>query len=192
MKTPDGKKMTAKHATLPVGSALRIAPSFVATAVDETTGIETTIEARYIESRGRYIITAILNRAISDDFDEERLKRTAPQAILRAAVPHCISLLIDDSPGATRTTVADLTTNDGRILPEWMARAVARRGIRDERWDAIEILYGTATLADLPAAKLVAVELDVPERTATDWIRSARAAGRLEGMTSNIGRPAGG
>ena len=54
------------------------------------------------------------------------------------------------------------------------------------------ILYGTAALAELPPAKLVSLELDVPERTANYWINSARAAGWLAGMTSNVGRPADG
>ena len=49
--------------------------------------------------------------------------------------------------------------------------------MKDERWDVIEILYGTAALADLPPVKLIALELDVPERTASDWIQKARGAG---------------
>lgn len=189
MKTPDGEIMTAQAATQAVGTALRIAPAFVATAVDETSGIETTIEAHYLAERGRYIITTIVNRAVAADFDEDRLKHTAPQAILRIAIPHCVALQLDDSPDANWTTVADLTTTEGRIVPPWMAQAVVKRGMKDERWEVIEILYGTATLADLPPVKLIALELDVPERTASDWIQKARAAGWLIGMTSNVGRP---
>lgn len=192
MKTLDGKTMAAQHATQPIGSALRIAPAFVATAVDESTGIETTIEAHYSAERRRYVITTIVNRAISDDFNEDRLKHTAPQAIVQLAIPHCISLLLDDSPGAAWTTVADLTTTEGRIIPPWMARAVVKRGVKEERWEVIEILYGTAALADLPPVKLISLELDVPERTASDWIQKARAAGWLVGLTSNVGRPANG
>jgi hypothetical protein len=192
VKTPDGAKMTAEQATEPVGAALRIAPAFVATAVDDAAGVETTIEAHYSPERGRYIVTTIVNRAISADFSEYRLKHTAPQAILQAAIPHCIALQLDDSPGAKLTTVADLTTGDGRIIPAWLAQAVVKRGVKDERWEVVEILYGTAALAELPPAKLVALELDVPERTAGDWIKSARAAGWLVGMTSNVGRPADG
>lgn len=184
--------MSAQDATVSVGSALRIAPAFVATAVDESTGVETTIEAHYSADRGRYVITTIINRAIAADFSEERLKHAAPQAIVQIAIPHCIALLLDDSPGAKWTTVADLTTPDGRIIPPWMAQAVAKRGMKDERWAVIEILYGTAALADLPPVKLIALELDVPERTASDWIQKARTAGWLVGMTSNVGRPANG
>jgi hypothetical protein len=191
VKTPDGVKMSATYATKSVGSALRIAPAFVATAVDEAAGVETTIEAHYVADRGRYVITTIVNRAVAADFNEDRLKHAAPQAILQTAIPHCIALLLDDSPGANGTTVADLTTADGRIIPEWMKEAVVKRGIKDERWEVVEILYGTAALADLPPVKLIALELDVPERTASDWIQKARGAGWLVGMTSNVGRPAG-
>ncbi len=192
MKTLDGKSMSAQRATEPVGSALRIAPGFVATTVDDTAGVETTLEAHYLAERGRYVITTITNRAIATDFSEDRLKHTAPQAILRAAIPHCVALLLDDSAQAKWTTVADLTTTDRRIVPLWMAQAVVKRGMKDERWQVIEILYGIAALADLPPVKLIALELDVPERTASDWIQKARAAGWLVGMTSNVGRPAGG
>ncbi|WP_341976056.1 hypothetical protein [Microbacterium sp. LWO13-1.2] len=190
MKTLDGRKMAATDATEVVGSALRIAPGFVATAIDEAAGVETTIEAHYLEDRNRYVITTILNRAVASDFSEDRLKHAAPQSILQVAIPHCIALLLDDSPGAKWTTVSDLTTVDGRILPPWMAQAVVKRGMKDERWEVIEILYGTAALADLPPVKLISLELDVPERTASDWIQKARAAGWLVGMTSNVGRPA--
>lgn len=192
MKTLDGKTMSAQDATESVGSALRIAPGFVATAVDETTGVETTIEAHYLTERGRYVITTIVNRAIAPDFSEYQLKHAAPQAILQVAIPHCVALQLDDNPDAKWTTVADLTTADGRIIPPWMAQAVVKRGMKDERWEVIEILYGTAALAELPPVKLIALELDVPERTASDWIQKARAAGWLVGMTSNVGRPANG
>ncbi|WP_239525906.1 hypothetical protein [Microbacterium sp. B35-30] len=192
MKTPDGKTMSAEAASQSVGSALRIAPAFVATAVDEATGVETTIEAHYSAVRGRYIITTIVNRAIAEDFNEDRLKHAAPQAILQVAIPHCVALQLHEDPEAPWTTVADLTTAEGRIIPPWMAQAVVKRGMKDERWEVIEILYGTAALADLPPVKLIALELEVPERTASDWIQKARAAGWLVGMTSNVGRPAGG
>jgi len=192
VKTLDGKVMAADAATEPVGSALRIAPGFVATAVDEATGVETTIEAHYLPERGRYVVTTIVNRAIALDFSEERLKHTASQAILQTAIPHCVSVQLDDDPSAAWTTIAELTTSEGRIIPPWMAQAVVKRGVKDERWAVIEILYGTAALADLPPVKLVSLELDVPERTAQYWISSARAAGWLVGMASNVGRPAGG
>lgn len=192
MTTLDDLPMAAQHATTSVGSALRIAPSFVATVVDEVAGIETTIEAHYLPDRGRYLITRILNSAIRADFSEERLKHAAPQAIVRAAVPYCVAVLLDDNTESEWTTVADLTTSDGRIIPPWLAQAVVKRGMKDERWEVVEILYGAASLADLPPVKLISLELGVPERTAGDWIQKARAAGWLVGMTSNVGRPAGG
>lgn len=192
MNTLAGNAMTSNDATQPVGTALRIAPAFVATATGQFPGIETTIEAHYNPARGRYIPTTIVNRAISDDFDEDRLKRTATQAILQAAIPHCVSVLLDDTPGAEWTTIADLTATEGRIIPLWLAEAVVKRGVKDERWEVIEILYSSAALADSPPVQLIALELDVPERTAVDWIKKARAAGWLTGITSNIGRPVSG
>ena len=84
---------------------------------------------------------------------------------------------------------ADLTAGEGRIIPQWMASAVVKRGMKDERMEVIEILYGAAALADLPPTKAVQVELDVPHRTASDWIAKARAAGRLKGMNYTQGRP---
>lgn len=190
VKTLEGARMTADSATRPVGMSLRAAPGFIARSVDESTGVETTIEAHLEGGRGRYVTRSILSRAIREEFDEMRLKHAAPQAIVQAAVPHCVAILLDDSPGATWTSVSDLTRGEGRIIPEWMASAVVKRGMKDERWEAIEILYTTAALADLPPVKLIARELSVPERTASDWIQKARAAGRLVGIASNVGRPA--
>ncbi|WES66032.1 hypothetical protein P0L94_08135 [Microbacter sp. GSS18] len=188
--TPDGSPMSADAASQPVGSALRIAPAFIATATDDDTGIETTIEARYSANEGRYIVTTIINRATRDDFDQAALRRTAPQTILQSAIPHCIALQLEDDPDAAWITVADLTATEGRIIPEWMAAAVVKRTAKHERMDAIEILYGTAALAGLPPVKAVQVELNVPHRTASDWIKKARDAGRLEGMSYLVGRQA--
>jgi hypothetical protein len=187
--TPDGTPMTAEAATEPVGSALRIAPAFVATTSNDDTGIETTLEAHYSADEGRYIVTTIVSRATRPDFDQRALRHTAAQAIVQAAVPHCIALRLTDAEDDTWTTVADLTTGEGRIIPQWMAAAVTKRGMKDERMDVIEILYGAAALADLPPTKAVQVELDVPHRTASDWIAKARAAGRLKGMNYTQGRP---
>ncbi|WP_338103798.1 hypothetical protein [Microbacterium thalassium] len=161
------------------------------TARDDDAAVETTVEAHYSAAKGRYVPTVIVNRALGDDFDESRLRHTFTQAILQAAVPHCIALRLEDAPGAKWISIADLTTGDGRILPDWLAGSVVKRGVKDERWDVIEILYGTAALSGTPPVKLISLELDVPERTATDWIKKARAAGRMTGMTSNIGRPPG-
>ncbi|MDX2377785.1 hypothetical protein M4I32_13340 [Microbacterium sp. LRZ72] len=192
VKTPDGDNMTALAATLPVGSALRIAPQFVATATNDDTGIETAVEAKYYSEAGRYVMTAVVNRATREDFDEPAMRRVVTQAILQAAIPQCIALQMSDDADAPWITVADLTANEGRIIPEWMAEAVVKRGMKAERMDVIEILYGTAALAGFPPVKAVQVELGVPHRTAADWIYKARAAGRLEGMSYTPGRQADG
>lgn len=181
--------MTADAATEPIGSALRIAPGFVATTTNDETGIETTLEAHYSPVEGRYIVTSILSRAARDEFDHRALRHTAAQGIVQAAVPHCIALRLDDGADGEWTTVATLTTGEGRIIPQWMAQAVTKRGMGEERMQVIEILYGAAALADLPPTKAVQAELDVPHRTASDWISKARAAGRLHGMNYTQGRP---
>lgn len=191
VKTLDGNRMSWRAANQPVGSALRIAPGFVATTLDEDSGIETAIEAHYDPDAGRYIVMAIVNRATRPGFDERALRVTAPQAILQAAIPHCIAVQLDDSPKRW-VTIAELTTTEGRIIPPWMAAAVTKRGMKDERMDVIEILYGAAALSGLPPVKAIQIELDVPHRTASDWIRRAREAGRLKGMSYNVGRQADG
>ncbi|MCR2764973.1 hypothetical protein NQ152_15815 [Microbacterium sp. zg.B48] len=192
VKTLDGKAMTADAADTLVGTALRIAPGFVATALDEDAGIETTIEARYNAAKVRYIPSTVITRAVDGELDASRVGHTLAQATLQAAVPHCVAVRLDDGSDARWLTVADLTTGEGRIIPPWMASTVVKRGMKDERWDVVEILYGAATLAGSPPVKLISLELDVPQRTAEDWIRKARDSGRLVGMTAHVGRPASG
>ncbi len=186
VKTIDGKKMSQRAATEPIGSALRIAPAFIATALDEDAGIETTLEAHYDADEGRYIVSTIINRGVRQGFDQIGLRHTAPGAILQIAIPHCISVKLDKG----WTTIADLTSKEGRIIPEWMAGAVVKRGSKDDRMQVIQILYGAAALAGLPPTKSVQLELDVPHRTASDWISKARAAGLLKGMSYTPGRQA--
>lgn len=160
--------------------------------LDDNTGVETTIEAHYNAEEGRYIVTAIINRAVREDFDQQALRRTASVAILQAAIPHCIAVRLTDEPGDAWTSIADLTSTEGRIIPPWMAAAAVKRGMKDERMEVIEILYGAAALSGTPPVRAVQVELDIPHRTASDWIKKARDAGRLEGMTYNVGRQADG
>ena len=184
--------MTPQSATQTVGSALRIAPALVATTTDDDAGVETTIEAHYTPSEGRYIVTAIVTRATRADFDHDALRRSTPAAILQAAIPHCITVRLGDDTDAPWVSIADLTSTEGRIIPPWMVEAAVRRGAREDRMEVIEILYGAAALAGSPPVRAVQVELDVPHRTASDWISKARTAGRLEGMTYHVGRQADG
>ena|SRR6218665_666117 len=190
--TPDGAPMTWRDAALPVGSALRIAPALVAAVTDDDTGVETTIEAHYDRDEGRYIVTAITNRATRADFDRAALRRTASVAILQAAIPRCIAVSLSDDPDADWTSIADLTTTDGRIVPPWMAAAAVKRGAKDDRMEVVEIIYGAAALSGIPPVKTLKDELDIPHRTASDWIKTARKAGRLTGMTYSVGRQADG
>ena len=196
MRTPDGKPMTWQGATLPLGSALRIAPAFEASATDEHSGVETTIRARYTAAAGRYVIDEIVNRAVRHDVELNNLTlRLLPiQSIMQMAAPRCIALTLDadDDPRATWTTASELSATEGRIIPQWLAMEVVKHGNKRERMDVIEILYGTSALAGLPPAKAIQTELAVPHRTASDWIKKARAAGRLNGMTYIVGRQADG
>lgn len=64
VRTYDGEVMTPAAATEPVGSALRVAPMFTATVVDDSTGFGTTVEAVYDPEQGRYVLQTIANRAI--------------------------------------------------------------------------------------------------------------------------------
>ena len=188
--------MSWQHATLPVGSALRIAPAFVARTEEPESGLETTLHARYEASAGRYVIGEVANRALRPDIEvNNRTLREVPiQGVMQAAAPRCIALTLDSEtdPAATWLTAADLAKAEGRIIPQWLAKDVVQRGNKQERMDVIEILYGTAALAGLPPVKAVQEELGVPHRTASDWIKKARAAGRLEGMTYIVGRQANG
>ncbi len=186
MKTIDGKKMTPQAATASVGSALRIAPGFTATTVDEIAGVETTLEALYEEDEGRYIVSTIVNRGIRKGFDEIAIRHTAPQAILQAAIPHCVAVKLEHG----WFTVAELSSSEGRIIPEWLAAEVVKRGSKSDRMEVIQILYGASALAGLPPTKFIQLELGIPHRTASDWIGKARTAGYLKGMSYTAGRQA--
>ncbi len=196
VKTLDGQELTWDAATEPVGSALRIAPAFIATATDAVLGVKTTLTARYVRSEGRYLIKVVTNTAVRDDVEVNypTVAKVGMQAIVQTAAPRCIFLTLEDEddPNATWLSVDQLTTSGGRILPPMLAAEVVKRGAGEARMEVVELLYGSAALAGLPPAKLLQQELGIPHRTASQWIIDARKAGRLEGMKYNAGRPAGG
>jgi hypothetical protein len=196
VKTLDGEKITWRDATQTVGSALRIAPAFVATTMDAGLGVETSVIARYVPAKGRYVIKGVTNTATRDDVEVNypTVAKVGMQAIVQTAAPRCIFVTLedDDDPKAKWISVDQLTTASGRILPPLLAAEVVKRGSSDVRMEVIEMLYGSAALAGLPPAKLIQHELGIPHRTASQWIIDARKAGRLEGMNYNAGRPAGG
>ena len=196
VRTPEGKTMTAAAATHPVGSALRIAPGFIASATEDVSGIETTVRANYLPDKGRYFVIEVNNRSTRAgvEINNVALRQVAVQQILQAATPHCITMTLDDEDDPTSKWIplSQLTTVEGRIIPPWMAEQVTRRGSSDERMDVIELLYGAAALSGQPPVKAIQLELGVPHRTASDWVKKARAAGRLEGMSYIVGRQADG
>ncbi|MEL5990730.1 hypothetical protein ACOKGD_13875 [Microbacterium phosphatis] len=194
--TLEGSPVTSQVATQPVGSALRIAPAFIATTVDAPMGVTTAITARYAAAAGRYVIKGVTNTAVDDDIELNypTVAKVGMQAIVQTAAPRCIFLTLDDEadPLARWFSISELTTSQGRLLPPALAAEVVRRGAGEARMQVIELLYGSAALAGLPPAKLIQAELGVPHRTASSWIIAARAAGRLAGMNYNAGRPASG
>ncbi|GAA1979114.1 hypothetical protein [Microbacterium pumilum] len=196
VSTLDGKPITWRDATTAVGSALRIAPAFVAQTDDAGSGLRTIITAEYQSSEGRYIVIRVVNEATRTgaEVNNIALRQIPIQSILQAAAPKCIALTLDDESDTTAKwmTAAELSSTEGRIIPHWLAEQVVKRGSKSERMDVVELLYGTAALSGLPPVKAVQNELEVPHRTASDWIKKARAEGRLEGMSYIVGRQADG
>ena len=188
--TLNGEKMTWRAATQPVGSALRIAPGFTARAVDVAPGMNAHLEAHYSAEEGRYLITRFELSTDGGEITHRALRLVSIETIMRAATPHCIALSLDDGP--PNMSAHELTTTEGRILPAWLAEQVVKRGNRDERMEAIEVLYGIAALSGNPPVQAIQQELGVPHRTASDWTKKARAEGRLAGMSYIVGRQADG
>lgn len=188
--------MDERAATAAIGTALRIAPGFVATAMDDETGVETTIEAYYSAEQGRYLVSSVLTRAVQPGVELSRttLQQMTVQQILQAATPHCIALTLDeiDDPKARWLSLAELTRTEGRIIPSWMVEEVTQRGWSPERLMVIQLLFGAAALSGQPPVKTIQVELGVPHRTASDWVKRARAGGHLAGMSYLVGRQADG
>ena len=186
VRTPDGQRMTWKHATLPLGSALRIAPAFTATATADDIQVESTIEAVYSADAGRYRIAATRHRPTNDaaEITPTVLRQVRLGELLSAAVPHCVAVEFENK----QATVHDLLGKNDRILPTWMAEAAAKSGPTAETLELVQLVYGIAALAALPPMRAVASELGIPERTATHWITKARAAGLLDGITYAVGR----
>ncbi|MDP3209818.1 MAG: hypothetical protein Q8M65_11765 [Rhodoglobus sp.] len=186
VRTPDGQLMTWKQATLPLGSALRIAPAFQATAVAEDISVETTIEADYVPAAGGYRVTATAHRAVAPttEITPTVLRQVRLGEVLSAAVPYCVVVDLDGTP----VTVHDLTASEGRILPTWMAATSTKAGPTADTLELLQLVYGVAALAAQPPMRAVATEFSIPERTATHWITKARRAGLLDGITYAVGR----
>ncbi|WP_344095232.1 hypothetical protein [Microbacterium deminutum] len=195
VKTIDEREMTYESATQQVGSALRIAPAFIARRDDDAIGVRTELRCEYIAWEGRYVIRRVTNEALQEsaELNHSLVAKVRMQAIVQAAAPHCIFLTLDEEsdPDARWISADALSSAEGRLLPPALAQAVVRRGGTEARMEAIEMLYGTAALSSQPPAKLIQKELGIPHRTASQWIIDARKAGRLEGMNYNAARPAG-
>lgn len=178
--------MASKHATLPLGSALRIAPAFVATATADDTQVETTIEAVYSADAGRYRIAATAHRATAaaGEITPTLLRQVRLGELLSAAVPYCVAV---DFEGRQRS-VHDLLATGGRVVPQPLAAVAVAAGPTADTLGLVQLIYGVAALAALPPMRAVATELGIPERTATHWISKARTAGLLDGISYAVGR----
>lgn len=187
MRTPEGKTVTAKQATLPLGSALRIVPAFTATAVADDIPVETTISASYSPNAGRYRITNTAHKAVGEaaEITPTVLRQVRLGELLSAAVPYCVAIT-DDTIG--HGMVRELVGAGARLLPEWMATAAAKAGPTGETLELVQLIYGIAALSAQAPMRAVATELGIPERTATHWITKARNAGLLDGITYAVGR----
>jgi hypothetical protein len=186
VRTLDGQRMASKHATLPLGSALRIAPAFSATALADDISVETTIEASYAPDAGRYLVTATAHRAFGPTLEitPSVLRQVRLGEVLSSAVPYCVVVELEGKP----VTVHDLTASDGRVLPAWMSAESAKAGPTPDTLELVQLVYGVAALAAQPPMRAVATEFGIPERTATHWITKARHAGLLDGITYAVGR----
>lgn len=186
MRTPDGQRMASKHATLPLGSALRIAPAFTATATAEDIQVETTIQAVYSADAGRYRIAATAHRASagSGEITPTVLRQVRLGELLSAAVPYCVAVEFEGK----QRSVHDLLATGGRVIPEPLAAVAVLAGPTSDTLGLVQLIYGVAALAALPPMRAVASELGIPERTATHWIAKARNAGLLDGITYAVGR----
>jgi len=110
------------------------------------------------------------------------------QGIMKRAAMRCIALALDaeEDPGASWTTASEHTSNAGRVMPPRRAQEVVKRVSKTERVDVIEIICGPAELEGPAPINAVQTDNEVPHRTASAWIKKARAAARLGKMTSMV------
>lgn len=144
----------------------------------------TRIAARYVKTEGRYVVTSVTVESVDEvtEVNAITLRQVTVQSVLQVAAPQCIATTLDDRPDAKWLTVADLSSTQGRLIPEWLAAEVVKHGSNEARLDVIEIVYGAAALSGNPPIGAIVDELSVPHRTASYWAQKARQAGRLEGI----------
>jgi hypothetical protein len=184
VRTLDGQRMTWRHATVPLGSALRIAPAFTATATADDTQVRSTIEAVYSAGAGRYQIIATAHQAIKGEITPAVLRQIRLGELLTAAVPHCVAVEFEGK----QLSVTELLAAEGRVVPKPLAAIAVAAGPTEDTLGLVQLIYGVAALAAQPPMRAVATELGIPERTATHWITKARRAGLLDGITYAVGR----
>ncbi|WP_218852831.1 hypothetical protein [Microbacterium immunditiarum] len=192
MRTLDGKPVTWRHATVPIGAALQIVPAFVATATEQDIEVDATVEAHYRPEAGRYLVSAVTARAVNPDGNvtSNVLRTVRVGEVLTAAVPRCIT--VEHEFFAHRATVDQLTTAEGRLIPEDFAAQARKAGPKPDTLELVQLIYSVAALAGVMPIKAVQDELGITNRTAVYWTTRARAAGLLDGITFPVGRKADG
>jgi len=183
-----------------IGDALWIVPRYRVIAEDEHTGLGSTLDVEYDATEGRFVVRQAGTYSLTGgEITGTELRRVRLAEIVQAASPHCVAFALDDD---LFVTAAELAASEGRMLPTWLTATLAaapRRGslsesaraeAREARLDAVQLVYGVAVLTGQPPAKAIERELNVAPRTAAQWIRAARDAGRLEGLGYPMGRPA--
>ncbi len=191
VRTLDGKPVTSRHATVPIGTALRIVPAFRATTLDDDAPLRCTIEARYNSGAGRYLVTRLETRVTNEDGDisADTLRRVRLGELKQAATPQCI--FVQPGDDIRFVSVSALSSGE-RILPDTVIEQTLRLGPRGDALEIVQLVFGVAALTGQPPAKALVRELGLAQRTAVDWIRKARDAGLLEGIKYAAARPADG
>lgn len=201
VRTPEGKPVERHDANRRIGAALWIVPRYRVTAEDEHTGLGSTLDVAYDAVEGRFVVREAGVYSLSGgEITGTELRRVRLAEIVQAASPQCVAFALDDED--LFVTAAELAESEGRMLPTWLTDTLAaapglgslsesaRVEAREARLDAVQLVYGVAVLTGQPPAKAIERELNVAPRTAAQWIRAARDAGRLEGLGYPIGRPA--
>ena len=168
-RTPEGNPVERIDASRRIGAALWIVPRYRVTAEDKHTGLGSTLDVEYDAVEGRFVVRQAGTYSLSGgEITGTELRRVRLAEIVQAAAPHCVVLALDDED--LFVTAAELAASDGRMLPTSLA-------------DSLAAAPGRGSLSE-------SARTHVAPRTAAQWIRAARDAGRLEGLGYPMGRPA--
>lgn len=194
VRTPDGRKVGKRHATLPIGTAFRIVPAFVATTTDGTLQIR--LDVAYQRDAGRYLVTGIATHTTEDggEITNQVLRTVRVAEILYTAAARCIVIDTElvDGGRTVRFTSDQLSTEEDRMLPPKLVAPIVKEGPRGPGLELVQLVFGVNALTGRAPTAAVARELDLKHRAAVRWVARARAAGLLDGIKYSVGRQANG